>query len=100
MTGPSLVKVTCMSAPKRPVETGAPRLVNAAATASMIGSATEPGAAWSQVGRRPLRVSAYNVNWLTMSTGSSRSRAETSRGADGGRQVASEACRCSKIRSP
>ena len=100
MTGPSLVKVTCMSAPKRPVETGAPRLVNAAATASMIGSATEPGAAWSQVGRRPLRVSAYSVNWLTMRTGSSRSRAETSRGADGGRQVASEACRCSKIRNP
>ena len=62
VTGPSLVKVTCMSAPKRPVETGAPRLVNASATASMIGSATEPGAAGSQVGRRPLRVSAYNVN--------------------------------------
>ena len=42
-------------------------------TASTSGSATGPGAAACQVGRRPLLVSPYRVNWLTTSSGAPRS---------------------------
>ena len=47
-----------MSAPNRPVcDLGAPVRAACATTCSTSGSATGPGAAAFQVGRRPLRVS-------------------------------------------
>ena len=58
VTGPSASMSIFMSAPKRPVATSRPRPRRSSATASTRGSATSPGAALFQVGRRPLRVSA------------------------------------------
>ena len=58
VTGPSLTRLTFMSAPKTPVCTRAPSPRRDETTASTSGSATGPGAAACQVGRRPLRVSA------------------------------------------
>ena len=58
VTGPSLTRDTFMSAPKTPVRTRAPRSRRACTTASTRGSATGPGAAADQDGRRPLARSA------------------------------------------
>ena len=58
VTGPSLVRVTFMAAPNTPVSTLAPRSRSACTTASTRGSATGPGAAADQDGRRPLDSSA------------------------------------------
>ena len=58
-----------MSAPKTPVATCAPRMRNEATKASISGSLIARGAAALQDGRRPLRVSAYRVNWLTTRIG-------------------------------
>lgn len=58
MTGPSLTSSMRMWAPKRPVETVAPSSRRVAAKRSTSGSATGPGAAADQDGRRPLAVSA------------------------------------------
>src|SRR5260221_298167 len=69
VTGPSLTSVTCMSAPNTPVRTLAPSSRSASAKAVTSGSATGPGAAACQVGRRPFLVSAYRVNWLITSSG-------------------------------
>ena len=73
--GPSLTLATRMSAPKRPRSTCAPSRSSSEHTASYSGSLTGPGAAASQVGRRPLRASPYSVNWLTTSTGAATSLA-------------------------
>src|SRR4051794_17484515 len=73
VTGPSLTRATFMSAPKRPLPPCAPRARASATTASTSGSATGPGAALLQVGRLPLLVSAYRVNWLIASNGASTS---------------------------
>src|SRR4051812_20322192 len=75
VTGPSLTSSTAMSAPKRPVATSRPACLSASAKASTRGSATGPGAAPLHDGRRPLRVSAYSVNWLTTSRGAPSSSA-------------------------
>ena len=75
VNGPSFVSETRMSAPNRPVSTVAPSARSCATTSSTSGSATSPGAAAFQVGRRPLRASPYSVNWLITSSGASRSRA-------------------------
>ena len=58
VTGPSLTRATFMWAPKTPVCTRAPRSRRAVITASTKGSATGPGAAADQDGRRPLARSA------------------------------------------
>ena len=58
VTGPSLTSWTCMSAPKTPVSTWAPRARSASAKAVTSGSATAPGAAAFHVGRLPLAVLA------------------------------------------
>src|SRR5215469_3985588 len=78
VTGPSFTRATFMSAPKTPVSTCAPSLRNSATTAPTSGSATWPGAALIHVGRRPLVVSAYNVNWLTTSNGAAVSEQDFS----------------------
>ena len=70
VTGPSATSSMAMSAPNDPVATSSPWACAAPRRpASTSGSATGPGAAADQLGRRPLRVSAYRVNWLTTSTG-------------------------------
>ena len=69
VTGPSLVKVTCISAPKTPVATSAPSRRKEETKASIRGSLIARGAAALHDGRRPLRVSAYSVNWLTTRIG-------------------------------
>ena len=58
VTGPSLTRDTFMSAPNTPVSTRAPRSRRACTTAPTRGSATGPGAAADQDGRRPLARSA------------------------------------------
>jgi hypothetical protein len=58
VTGPSLMRLTCITAPKTPVSTRAPSARRDETTAPTSGSATGPGAAACQVGRRPFRVSA------------------------------------------
>ena len=58
VTGPSLTSSTCMCAPNTPVSTCAPSRRNASAKAVTSGSATAPGAAAFQVGRRPFVVFA------------------------------------------
>ena len=78
VTGPSLTSATCMSAPNRPVSTCAPRSRSTVTTCCTRGSATGPGAAAFQVGRRPLRVSPYSVNWLMTSSGAPVSAADRS----------------------
>src|SRR5215207_1369609 len=78
VTGPSLTRATCIIAPKTPVSTCAPRSRSAVTTASTSGSATGPGAAADQVGRRPLRASPYRVNWLITSSGAPMSAADRS----------------------
>lgn len=55
--GPSLTSATFMSAPNSPVSTFAPMLRSSWTTASTRGSATGPGAAAVQDGRRPFRAS-------------------------------------------
>src|SRR5271166_4131740 len=69
VTGPSLTRATFMSAPKTPVSTRAPRSRRACTTAPTRGSATGPGAAADQDGRRPLARSAWSVNWLITRSG-------------------------------
>ena len=54
MTGPSLTSETFMSAPNTPVCTRAPAARKACTSAPSTGSATGPGAAAAQDGRRPL----------------------------------------------
>ena len=76
--GPSFTSETRMCAPNAPVCTRAPSSRSTAQNSSTTGSATGPGAAADQPGRRPLLVSAYRVNWLTTSTGAPRSEAEVS----------------------
>src|ERR1700722_14678695 len=78
VTGPSLTRATFMSAPNLPVSTRAPSARNSATTASTSGSATAPGDALFQVGRRPLAVSAYSLNWLTTRSGAFRSEQDFS----------------------
>src|SRR5690606_8487756 len=78
VNGPSLTSSTRIIAPNRPVATVAPRLRSAVQNASTRGSATCPGAAADQDGRRPFTVSAYNVNWLTTSNGASTSEQDFS----------------------
>src|SRR5580693_2346979 len=69
VTGPSLRRATFILAPKTPVSTWAPRSRRADTTAPTRGSATGPGAAADQDGRRPLDRSAYSVNWLMTRSG-------------------------------
>src|SRR5690606_16473272 len=69
VNGPSLVNATDIRAPNTPVSTRAPKARNSSTTWSTRGSATGPGAAACHVGRRPLRASPYNVNWLTTNSG-------------------------------
>ena len=78
VTGPSLTRATFMSAPNLPVSTRAPRRRSSSTTAVTSGSATGPGAALFQVGRLPLAVSAYSVNWLTTSSGAPMSEQDFS----------------------
>jgi hypothetical protein len=58
VTGPSLTSETFISAPNTPVCTRAPAARRAWTTAPTRGSATGPGAAADQDGRRPLASSA------------------------------------------
>ncbi len=90
VNGPSLVSSTRIIAPNRPSATVAPRSRRRVATADTSGSAWSRPEAWSQVGRRPLRIAPYSVNWLTTSSGRSRSDADSSRGPPGGRPAAGE----------
>src|SRR3954452_11532285 len=53
VTGPSATRSMAMSAPNDPVATSTPRPRSAATTSSTSGSATGPGAAADQLGRRP-----------------------------------------------
>ena len=76
VTGPSLTSSTCISAPNTPVATSAPSCRSASAKTVTSGSATAPGAAAFHVGRRPLAVLAYSVNWLTTRTGAPTSLAD------------------------
>lgn len=78
VTGPSLTSETFMSAPKTPVCTRAPAARRAATTAATRGSATGPGAAADQDGRRPRARSAYKVNWLMISSGAPMSEQDFS----------------------
>lgn len=55
--GPSFTEATDIRAPNTPVATSLPRRRSSATTSSTSGSATSPGAAASQDGRRPFRVS-------------------------------------------
>jgi len=64
----SFTNSTRMSAPNTPVSTATPSRVRCAQNAATSGSATGREAAALHDGRRPFRVSAYNVNWLTTST--------------------------------
>src|SRR5690606_4071577 len=73
VNGPSLVNSTDICAPNTPVSTRAPNPRSSSTTRSTSGSATGPGAAACQVGRRPLRASPYSVNWLTTSSGAATS---------------------------
>ena len=54
-----------MRAPKRPVCVGTPSSRSASANASTSGSASSGRAAAVKLGRRPRRMSARSVNWLT-----------------------------------
>ena len=67
-----------MWAPKRPRSTLAPSDSRAVQKESYRGSETGPGAAALQDGRRPLRVSAYRVNWLIARIGACSSAQERS----------------------
>ena len=69
-----------MSAPNTPVPTWAPSARSSSTTASTSGSATGPGAAACQVGRRPLRASPYRVNWLITMSGAPTSEQDFSPG--------------------
>ncbi len=55
--GPSLTEETSMRAPNTPVATVAPRRRSSSTTSATSGSATSPGAASVQEGRRPFLVS-------------------------------------------
>ena len=65
--GPSLVRVTCINAPKRPAAVRTPSASRARRKRSTRVSATAGSAASVKEGRLPFRVSAYRVNWLTTS---------------------------------
>src|SRR5580704_16920710 len=78
VTGPSLRRATFILAPKTPVSTWAPRSRRAETTAPTRGSATGPGAAADQDGRRPLATFAYRVNWLITSSGAPTSEQDFS----------------------
>src|SRR3984957_10205559 len=78
VTGPSLTRATFMLAPKTPVSTRAPRSRRADTTVPTRGSATGPGAAADQDGRRPLDRSAYRVNWLITRSGAATSEQDFS----------------------
>ena len=67
-----------MCAPNTPVSTCAPNPRSASANAFTSGSATAPAAAAFHVGRLPLAVLAYNVNWLTTRIGALTSAADFS----------------------
>src|SRR4051794_12952323 len=67
-----------MCAPKMPVSTWAPNARSASANAFTSGSATAPAAAAFHVGRLPLVVLAYNVNWLMTRIGAVTSAADLS----------------------
>ena len=58
VTGPSLTSETFIWAPNTPVWTRAPASRSAWTRVSTMGSATGPGAAADQDGRRPLATSA------------------------------------------
>ena len=78
VTGPSLTSSTChVRAEHAGLDVGAERR-SASAKAVTSGSATAPGAAAFHVGRRPLAVLAYSVNWLTTRIGASTSLADFS----------------------
>mmetsp|Transcript_20377 Transcript_20377/g.78068 ORF Transcript_20377/g.78068 Transcript_20377/m.78068 type:complete len:207 (-) Transcript_20377:1560-2180(-) len=67
VTGPSLTRCTCMSAPNSPLATTGCSL---RATASVCSYKCRPhaaGAAPEKLGRLPPEVSAASVNWLTIS---------------------------------
>ncbi len=76
--GPTFTLSTSMCARNRPVATVAPRCRSASTNRVTSGSATSAGAAAVQLGRRPLRTSPYNVNWLTTSSGAATSAADRS----------------------
>ena len=78
VTGPSLTRLTFMFAPNTPVSTWAPSPRSDEIIAVTSGSATGPGAAACQVGRRPFRVSAYRVNWLMTRSGAAMSEQDFS----------------------
>src|SRR5207237_1970250 len=65
VNGPSFTSSTSISAPKTPRATFRPRASSAAANASTSSAASSGSAAYTNEGRRPLRVSAYSVNWET-----------------------------------
>ena len=67
--GPTFTLSTSILVRNWPVSTCAPRRRNASMNAVTRGSATSAGAAAVQLGRRPLRVSPYRVNWLTTRIG-------------------------------
>jgi hypothetical protein len=78
VTGPSLTSETFIWAPNTPVCTRAPASRSAWTRASTMGSATGPGAAADQDGRRPRASSAYSVNWLMTSSGAPTSEQDFS----------------------
>src|SRR5690625_4176777 len=66
VTGPSLHRLTCMSAPKTPLATVPSCSRRAAARKCSYSDSARCGApALEKLGRRPLRVSAASVNWDT-----------------------------------
>lgn len=66
VTGPSLIKLTCISAPNTPVCICLPMSwLNCCIICSYNSIACSGRAAWINEGRLPLAVLAWSVNWLT-----------------------------------
>src|SRR5690606_8097984 len=65
VTGPSLVKETCIIAPNTPVSTVTPWLRSSSLNRSYSPDAISGAAAAVKLGRRPFRQSPYRVNWDT-----------------------------------
>src|SRR5690606_38571373 len=65
VTGPSLVKDTCIIAPNMPVSTFTPWLRSSSLNRSYNLDAISGAAAAVKLGRRPFRQSPYRVNWDT-----------------------------------
>ena len=66
VTGPSLTRATCMSAPKTPVATGRPvAAARAEQNWSQSGAAESGRAARMKDGRFPFFTAAKRVNWET-----------------------------------